>query len=229
MKDYAVDVSVPLLFQGREQHFYKVEDGQVTHWTLRFRIYKFLFDKILSVTGVILTVFIALILLCLNPFLNPGPLFFRQVRLGKNKRPFKMLKFRTMLPADPKTARSATDALEVDRITRLGRSLRKFRIDEIPNFFNVVLGDMSVIGPRPDSLHHAEHFSRVIDHYDYRFLVKPGITGLAQIESGYAEGVEATAIKAHYDQIYVQTSSGRLDVYIAYRTFLVMLTGFGAR
>lgn len=107
--------------------------------------------------------------------------------------------------------------------------MRKTRIDELPNFINVLRGEMSVIGPRPDAIEHAERYLEEIPHYNYRYLVKPGITGLAQIESGYAEGIKATAIKAHYDQVYVETSCGRLDVYIAWRTIRVMLTGFGAK
>ena len=86
-----------------------------------------------------------------------------------------------------------------------------------------------MVGPRPDSRPHAELFLDTIPHYAYRYMVKPGITGLAQIEMGYAEGTEATAIKAHYDQRYVESSCGRLDVFIAMRTVSVMVTGFGAK
>lgn len=229
MRDYAVALSVPQIFQGPVQHVYSKDDPSVTHWSLRFRIYKAFFDTTLSIVGLGLTGVVALLLLVLNPFFNPGPLFYRQERLGKNQVPFQIWKFRTMLPESADVDRSALCPLEESRITPLGRALRKFRIDELPNFFNVLRGDMSVIGPRPDTASHARHYLSAIDHYDYRFKVKPGITGLAQIESGYAEGVEATSIKAHYDQIYVETSSGRLDVYIAIRTIQVMLTGFGAR
>ncbi|SFB81977.1 Sugar transferase involved in LPS biosynthesis (colanic, teichoic acid) [Tropicimonas isoalkanivorans] len=229
MREYAVALTVPAIFQGPAQHSYSKDDTSVTHWSLRFKVYKLVFDKGLALMGVALTGMVALALLVLNPFFNPGPLFFRQDRLGKNKASFSIWKFRTMIPEASGRDRSATCQLEVNRITPLGRALRKYRIDELPNFINVLTGDMSVIGPRPDSARHAAHYLTAIDHYDYRFKVKPGITGLAQIESGYAEGVEATSIKAHYDQIYVETSSGRLDVYIALRTVQVMLTGFGAR
>ncbi|MFD0981069.1 sugar transferase [Tropicimonas aquimaris] len=229
MRQHAVALSVPRIFQGPSQHFYTEDQTDVTHWSLRFKVGKFIFDKVLALTGISLMVVVALVLLILNPLLNPGPLFFRQTRMGKNGTEFRMWKFRTMIPVDESQMRKADGALEQDRITPLGQFLRTYRIDELPNFLNVLRGDMSVIGPRPDSASHAKHFAKVIPHYNYRFKVKPGITGLAQIESGYAEGIEATEIKAHYDQIYVETSSGRLDLYIAVRTILVMLTGYGAR
>jgi lipopolysaccharide/colanic/teichoic acid biosynthesis glycosyltransferase len=171
---------------------------------------------------------IALVLLLLNPWYNPGPLFFVQERLGRHRQPFRMIKFRTMTVA-PARARGCEDGVETCRITPLGAILRKSRLDELPNFLNVLRGEMSTIGPRPDCREHAEQYLKTIPHYAYRYMVKPGISGLAQIEMGYAEGSEQTALKAHYDQLYVETSCGRLDVYIAWRTLIVMMTGFGAK
>jgi len=223
-----VDLTVPAFFQGRARYHYSDAIKRPGHWSLVFRVYKPLFDITLSLLALPLIAVTALVLLVLNPWLNPGPLFFVQDRLGWHKRAFRMIKFRTMTVA-PSKAREAGEGVEKNRITRLGQVLRKLRIDELPNFFNVLRGEMSVIGPRPDAKSHAEHFLTEIPHYNYRYLVKPGITGLAQIESGYAEGLEATVLKAHYDQLYVETSCGRLDVYIAWRTITVMLTGFGAK
>ncbi|SDK68113.1 sugar transferase [Aliiruegeria lutimaris] len=229
MKHYPVPLSVPVIFTSRRRYVYDAMDTDVTHWRLRFRICKFCFDKGLALIGLGLVAVVALLLLFLNPFLNPGPLFFRHKRLGKKKKPFMIWKFRTMSEATAIEQRSAEDGVENARITPLGWVMRKMRVDELPNFINVLRGDMSVIGPRPDAANHAETYSFLIEHYDIRFKVKPGITGLAQIESGYAEGIKATAVKAHYDQIYVETSCGRLDLYIALRTIRVMLTGFGAK
>lgn len=223
-----IDLSVPEFFQGRTRYSYRVTDERPGHWSPVYRFYKTGFDITMVILTLPITLLVALVLICLNPWLNPGPLIFSQERLGRHQKPFTMYKFRTMISA-PALARDATDGVETHRITPLGRILRKLRIDELPNFINVARGEMSVIGPRPDARSHAEHFLREIPHYEYRYLVKPGITGLAQIESGYAEGLDATRTKAHYDQLYVETSCGRLDVYIAWRTIRVMLTGFGAK
>ena len=220
-------LSVPKFFQGKNRYDYWHAD-EVTHWSPQFRLYKKTFDISAALVGIAVLLPLSLLLLLLNPFLNPGPLFYRQERLGYRAEPFTMWKFRTMTAGDDRS-RSAEDGVEAHRITRLGRVMRKLRIDELPNFINVLKGEMSVIGPRPDAAHHAREYAKVIPHYAQRFKVRPGITGLAQIEAGYAEGAKATAVKAAYDQIYVETSCGRLDVYIALRTVGVMATGFGAR
>ena len=223
-----IELSVPAFFQGRARHSYDMTARRPAHWSRRFRFYKTVFDMALGLLAMPVILSFAFMLFLLNPWLNPGPVFFRQERLGRYRAPFTMYKFRTMTDA-PEEARGVHDGLEEHRITPLGRFLRRTRLDELPNFFNVLRGEMSVIGPRPDARAHAEQYLLRIPHYGYRYLVKPGITGLAQIETGYAEGVEATARKAHYDQLYVETSCGRLDVYIAWRTVRVMLTGFGAK
>jgi len=227
-----LDLSVPNFFQGQYRYSYAATDPGPAHWSLTFRVYKATFDVALSLIALPFVALIAVLLFVLNPAFNPGPVFFRQKRLGRQCTPFTMWKFRTMTCASklPGGAeRGADDGVEQHRITPLGRLLRKSRIDELPNFFNVLKGEMSVIGPRPDSLSHAERYLLTIPHYAHRYLVKPGITGLAQIESGYAEGTEATALKAHYDQLYVETSCGRLDVWIAWRTAFVVFTGSGAK
>ncbi|MFV0490283.1 MAG: sugar transferase [Pseudorhodobacter sp.] len=233
MRDYcdgdAVPLTVPFFFRRKQTSRYRNDNAFSPDWTWRFRAYKYLFDKTLAVLGLVVASQFGGLLLFLHPFLNPGPLFYRQERYGKDKKSFVMWKFRTMLPEDPGQQRGATCGLETGRITILGAALRKYRIDELPNFLNVLLGQMSVIGPRPDIASHACHYCQEISHYNYRFKIKPGITGLAQIESGYAEGIEATARKAHFDRIYVQSSCTRMDAYIALRTIGVMISGFGAK
>lgn len=223
------DLSVPVFFQGRNRYSYEATDHTPSHWSLLFRIYKAGFDLVLSLIALPVIVAVGLVLLLVNPWLNPGPLMFTQERLGRHRTPFTVYKFRTMTTEEDAGARTAEQGVEHHRITPLGRFLRKTRIDELPNFLNVLKGEMSVIGPRPDSRAHAERFLDTIPHYAFRYLVKPGITGLAQVEMGYAEGTEATARKAAYDQLYVETSCGRLDVWIAWRTVFVMVTGFGAK
>ena len=221
-------LTVPSFFQGKSRHSYTLTQTKPSHWSRLYRIYKPTFDIVCTLYALPLTLFIGLVLLVLNPWLNPGPLLFKQERLGRNRKVFMMYKFRTMLAQEGKV-RGADDGLETSRITKLGIFLRRSRIDELPNFINVLRGEMSVIGPRPDASDHARVYLAEIPHYAYRYMVKPGITGLAQIETGYAEGIEATVRKAHYDQLYVETSCGRLDVFIAWRTVSVMVFGHGAK
>lgn len=224
-----LDLSVPEFFQGRARYSYPATHSAPDHWSRTFRLYKKSFDIFLGLVALPLIVALSALLLILNPWLNPGPLFFTQERLGRHRVPFRVIKFRTMVQSGTGGGRGAEDGVEHHRITPLGAFLRLSRLDELPNFLNVLKGEMSTIGPRPDSREHAELFLDAIPHYAYRYMVKPGITGLAQIEMGYAEGSEQTALKAHYDQLYVETSCGRLDVYIAWRTLMVMVTGFGAK
>lgn len=199
------------------------------HQTRRtYRVFKWISDYSLTLVAFPLLVLVGAVLLLLNPIWNPGPLMYRQERWGHNRRPFHMFKFRTMRP-ETSAARGALDDIEDHRITPLGRVLRRLRIDELPNFLNVARGEMSVIGPRPDAAHHASIYVDQIPHYADRFRVRPGITGLAQVVTGYAEGLEATSIKARYDQHYVHSCSLRLDLHIAWRTVGVILSGFGAK
>ena len=171
---------------------------------------------------------IGLVLLVLNPFWNKGPLVFSQTRMGRRCKPFRAFKFRTMTAA-PEISRGPNDPLETERITKLGIFLRKTRLDEFPQFINVLIGEMSVIGPRPDYWEHACHYSETIPGYRRRHIMRPGITGLAQVDNGYAEGVDATVTKTNHDLRYMETAGFQTDLYIFWRTVKVMITGFGAR
>ena len=189
---------------------------------------KFIADKVFALTMLPVVAVLAIGLLCLNPFLNRGPLFFIQQRMGRGCRPFTMIKFRTMLPAQ-EIARRPDDQIETDRITRLGHFLRKTRIDELPQVLNILKGEMSLIGPRPDYWDHAQHFITAVPGYRRRHAVLPGITGLAQVEAGYIESTEATAIKVRHDLDYIRRLGPGVEAYIAARTIRVVLTGSGAR
>ena len=171
---------------------------------------------------------IGLVLLVLNPFWNKGPLIFSQTRMGRRCKPFRAFKFHTMTAA-PEISRGPNDPLETERITKLGIFLRKTRLDEFPQFINVLIGEMSVIGPRPDYWEHACHYSETIPGYRRRHIMRPGITGLAQVDNGYAEGVDATVTKTNHDLRYMETAGFQTDLYIFWRTVKVMITGFGAR
>jgi lipopolysaccharide/colanic/teichoic acid biosynthesis glycosyltransferase len=197
-------------------------------WSLKYKVFKAAFDLLCGFAGVFLIALAAIVLFFLNPLLNPGPVFFVQDRTGRFGVPFRMWKFRTMLPAGI-LVRGPNDPLELDRITPLGRFLRRTRIDELPNFINVLRGEMSVVGPRPEAATHAEHFGLQILGYTQRHRLRPGITGLAQVEQGYAEGDTAAALKVKYDNLYVTRSCGRMDIYIIVKTVAVILFGKGAK
>jgi lipopolysaccharide/colanic/teichoic acid biosynthesis glycosyltransferase len=169
----------------------------------------------------------ALLLLIANPFLNRGPLMFAQPRMGRDCHAFTALKFRTMSEA-PQIERSANCPLEVDRITPLGGVLRKMRIDELPQILNVLAGQMSLIGPRPDYYAHACEFVNSVPGYRQRHMVRPGISGLAQTELGYIEGQEATADKVQADLYYIARCNWRLEAWIVWRTLSVILGSKGA-
>ena len=206
----------------------RTRQGASDWHTLVFAITKHSFDIACALVSIPIILFIATALLVLNPSLNPGRLFYCQQRMGKYGRPFKMVKFRTMVSGTP-NQRGHDCKLEENRITTLGSFLRRYRIDELPNMFNVLMRQMSVIGPRPDAWHHAVEYKKIIPHYNDRHRVRPGITGLAQVEMGYAEGTEQTRIKAHYDSLYIEAYGFRQEARIIAKTFRVLTTGFGAR
>ena len=165
---------------------------------------------------------IAVALLVANPFFNRGPLFYFQTRMGKDCRAFRLVKFRSMRFAQ-KVCRRSNDPLEHDRITPLGRFLRKSRIDELPQILNVLAGDMSLIGPRPDYFHHARRFVQTVPGYKNRHAVRPGISGLAQIRLGYIEGRAATLRKVQADLEYIESFSPKMEMWIFWQTILTVL------
>lgn len=157
---------------------------------------------------------------------NRGPLLFRQVRVGKGGQAFEMLKFRTMSPTagDHCTWTGEDDP----RITRFGRILRRTHLDELPQALNILRGELSLVGPRPEQVHYVEELRAKLPFYDARHLVRPGLTGWAQVKYGYA-GSDADALeKLQYDLFYLRRQGFRFDLRITVRT-LRHLTGTGAR
>ncbi|MDP5291622.1 sugar transferase [Oceanimonas sp. CHS3-5] len=159
---------------------------------------------------------------------SPGPVLFAQQRVGQGGRDFTIYKFRSMcLDSEAGGARLAQ--CDDGRVTRVGRFIRKTRLDEFPQFFNVLKGDMSLIGPRPEQRAFVDKFDEEIPFYIYRHVVRPGITGWAQVEQGYASSAEDTCIKIQHDFYYIKNFSFWLDVLIVYKTIRIIFTGFGAR
>lgn len=164
------------------------------------------------------TLVVALPLLALNPVFNPGPLFYRSLRMGQHCKPFAAYKFRTMRPDEPIKRRGPDDPVERDRVTGLGRFLRRSRFDELPQILNVFRGEMSLIGPRPDVFAHARTYLRTVPGYRERHAVRPGLSGLAQVELGYVEGRAGTAAKTEVDLRYIREAGPRMDLSIFWRT-----------
>ncbi|WP_386685023.1 sugar transferase [Loktanella sp. R86503] len=165
---------------------------------------------------------VAIVVMIANRKLNPGPLFYSQTRMGKDCVPFQALKFRTMICADT-IARGAFDALEHDRITPFGRLLRKTRLDELPQTLNILRGDMSLIGPRPDFYDHAIVYLDAVHGYRERHSIRPGISGYAQVRHGYIEGIEGVRAKVTADLQYIAKASTWVDMKIAWATIKVVL------
>ena len=160
---------------------------------------------------------------------SPGPVIFRQKRLTQGNKVFTLLKFRTMV-AGAEDGTGAVWAVDHDpRVTGLGMFLRKTRIDELPQLFNVLAGDMSLIGPRPERPEIAEKLAKELPSFNRRMEVKAGITGLAQVGTGYASCLKSYRKKLALDLIYIQNRCLLLDLRIALKTVLVVLTGTGAR
>ncbi len=153
---------------------------------------------------------------------SAGPAFYRQTRSGRGSRPFSIFKFRTMFVDAEKDGRARWTEKDDPRITRIGRILRRARLDELPQVLNVLRGEMSLVGPRPERPEFIQELQSVIPFYRTRLMVKPGITGWAQVQYDYGSSADDALRKLKYDFYYIQYWSLWMDVYILYRTVGVM-------
>lgn len=159
---------------------------------------------------------------------SPGPVIFRQTRVGRGGVLFTLYKFRTMWEGSELGGPAFASRLD-DRLTPVGKWLRRFRADELPQLWNVLKGDLSLVGPRPEQVTFARHFAETIPFYSHRHLVRPGVTGWAQVNYGYADGDADTIEKLTYDLFYVKHMSPWLDLAVLGRSVWTVLSGFGAR
>ncbi|HET8786474.1 MAG TPA: sugar transferase [Candidatus Limnocylindrales bacterium] len=160
---------------------------------------------------------------------GPGPIFFRQLRLGEGGKPFEVCKFRTMIQAAEQSGVAVWAGKDDARVTRVGSVLRRTRLDELPQFWNVLKGEMSTVGPRPERPEFLDLLTAGVPYWTRRNLVKPGITGWAQIRQGYTADVSGAAEKLAYDLYYLKYRSLLFDFAIVSRTVTTVLTGFGSR
>jgi sugar transferase (PEP-CTERM system associated) len=193
------------------------------------RICKRAFDILLAATGIIVAIPLLPLIVVMIMIDSPGPVFFSQLRVGEREREFVLHKFRTMR-ADAESETGAVWSQQDDpRITMIGRFLRKSRLDEIPQLFNVLKGDMSFIGPRPERPEFVTKLKEVIPYYSERHFVKPGLTGWAQVRYPYGASVEDSAEKLRYDLYYIKNISLFLDLLIVLETAKVVMFGRGGR
>lgn len=192
-------------------------------------IVKRMFDIVVSCALLLLTLPVMLLTGLLIYLDSGGPIFYRQQRVGECGHLFRILKFRSMRP-DAESAGAPQWAKQGDtRITQIGKIIRMLRVDELPQIFNVLRGDMSFVGPRPERPYFVNELAKRIPHYLNRHTVKPGITGWAQIRYPYGASTEDAAKKLQYDLYYVKNHSLFLDLIILFQTAQVVLFGKGAR
>jgi lipopolysaccharide/colanic/teichoic acid biosynthesis glycosyltransferase len=191
----------------------------------RYTRVKRVIDVACAVVGLIVVVPVVAVVATLNVVLNPGPLFFRQQRVGKGGRPFVILKFRSMVPS--RTGRQEWTRCGDDRVGAFGRFLRRSHLDELPQVLNILRGDLSIVGPRPEQVPYVEELRTKLPFYDSRHLVRPGLTGWAQVKFGYAASEGDALEKLQYDIYYLRRQGIGLDLRILVRTLRAVGRGFG--
>ena len=188
-----------------------------------------LLHRSLALFGLIMSLPIALVTAVLIKLDSKGPVFYRQERVGLNGKIFEVIKFRSMRSDAEKDGKPVWATTDDDRTTRVGRVIRKIRVDEIPQFWNILKGEMSFVGPRPERPHFVKQLAEEIPFYEHRHLVTPGLTGWAQIKYPYGASVEDARNKLQYDLFYIKNQSLALDFVIVFETVKTVLFGRGGR
>lgn len=188
-----------------------------------YRLFKRLMDMAVGLVGTIVLLLLLPVIALAIYIDNPGPIFYRQERSGRGGNTFWVLKFRSMITDAEQLGEAKWAEKHDPRITRVGRFLRRVRLDELPQFINILRGDMSVVGPRPERPQFVEQLEQQIPFYRTRLSVKPGLTGWAQVRYRYTSSVEDTLTKLKYDLYYIKNQSLILDLLIIFRTIAVVL------
>jgi exopolysaccharide biosynthesis polyprenyl glycosylphosphotransferase len=189
------------------------------------RVYSFL----IALVGILVSSPVMLTVALLVRLTSRGPVLYRQERVGLHGRIFKVLKFRSMY-VDAEAGTGAVWAQKDDpRVTPVGRWIRRFRLDELPQLFNVLRGEMAVVGPRPERPEFVQTLTQRIPFYGQRHFVKPGITGWAQINHKYGDSIEDTITKLEFDLYYLKNLTLSMDLYIMFHTAKVMLLSKGSQ
>jgi sugar transferase (PEP-CTERM system associated) len=182
----------------------------------------------IALIGIVVSFPLAVLTAILIKLDSRGPVFYRQERVGQNGHPFVLLKFRSM-KVDAEESGPVWASKRDDRTTRVGRMIRKIRVDEIPQFWNILRGEMSFVGPRPERPHFVAQLAREIPYYEQRHLIAPGLTGWAQIKYPYGASTEDARQKLQYDLFYIKNHSLFLDAIILFETIKIIIFGRGAQ
>jgi exopolysaccharide biosynthesis polyprenyl glycosylphosphotransferase len=188
---------------------------------------KRLMDVLTSLIILIISLPVIIITAIAIKLTGRGPIFFKQERSGMNGNAFKIIKFRSMYEDAEENTGPVWSSKDDPRVTKVGKIIRRVRIDELPQMINVLKGQMSIVGPRPERPFFVEKLSQEIPYYKRRLKVRPGITGWAQVKHKYDESVEDVKIKLRYDLFYIENMSLRMDFKIIMRTVFVVLFGQG--
>jgi sugar transferase (PEP-CTERM system associated) len=185
------------------------------------------FNVVVALIAIVLSLPIVIITIVAIKLDSPGPVFYTQERIGKNGRVFRILKFRSMRQDAEKDGTPQWAAEHDPRITRVGAIIRKTRVDEIPQFINILRGEMNFVGPRAERPYFVDELNRKIPFYSQRHLVEPGLTGWAQVNYGYGSSVEDAIQKLQYDLYYIKNVSLLFDIWIMFKSIKIVLFGYG--
>ncbi|MBU3758988.1 MAG: exopolysaccharide biosynthesis polyprenyl glycosylphosphotransferase [Candidatus Omnitrophica bacterium] len=215
----------PLPAEARLRH--QISQFTASFMTLWRRFWKRTFDLAVTLSALVLTAPLFLLIAAAIKLDSPGPVFYQQQRVGLRGRNFFMFKFRSMR-TNAESQSGPVWAKENDpRVTRLGRFLRETHLDELPQLFNILRGEMSLVGPRPERPHFVKELRKVIPHYDKRHFAKPGVTGLAQVRQRYDENVGDVRNKVRYDVLYIKKMCPILDLKVIALTAVTMILRTG--
>ncbi|VAV85329.1 Bacterial sugar transferase [hydrothermal vent metagenome] len=211
---------VPVQFVGKD--FYKYFPFSRSNQNKLYMFYHRGMDIFCSVIGILCGIILLPLVIIGNLIGNRGSLFYTQKRIGKHGKPFTIIKLRTMIKNAEKGGAKWADKND-SRVTSFGRFLRNTRLDEIPQFINILKGEMSIIGPRPERPFFVNELSKIIPFYETRHTVKPGLSGWAQVNSKYGSSIEDSLIKLQYDLFYIKHRSFFLDINIIVKTLNTMI------
>ncbi len=188
-----------------------------------------LFHRVLALIGLVVALPVAFLTAILIKLESRGPVFYKQERVGKNGHVFNVIKFRSMKTDAESDGKPMWAVSNDERVTRIGKIIRKLRIDETPQFWNILKGEMNFVGPRPERPHFVKQLAKEISFYEHRHLVAPGLTGWAQIKYPYGASVSDAIQKLQYDLYYIKNQSLTLDMVIVFETVKTVLFGKGGR
>jgi exopolysaccharide biosynthesis polyprenyl glycosylphosphotransferase len=211
---------VPVEFVGKD--FYKYFPFSRSNQNKLYLFFQRLFDILISILGILIGILFVPVILIGNLIGNRGPLFYIQERIGKNGNLFSIIKYRTMVK-NAENSGAVWAKKNDSRITPFGKFLRNTRLDESPQFLNIVKGDMSLIGPRPERPYFVKQLSHILPFYETRHIVKPGLTGWAQVKTRYGSSVDDSLLKLQYDLYYIKHRSFFLDVNILIKTLSTVI------